>query len=731
MLYQDFSLNVDNCDREPIDQPMAIQDYGHMLVFLEANPNYLFAASEGSIELFNLNSSQMWSTHVKRWLPSSLLKLHQNIDNYKASVIHNPILIKIDKNDWNAIIHHCDDKLFIELEPVRSDKKEYSFHSMIRMVSDPLTYINSEEMACRELVTQLKRITGYNRVMIFQFIADNHGHVIGEAKDEGLESLLGLHFPSSDISTEVRESFLSNKSRIAPNLQLDTKNLVFNPDADESELYINFSNSELRPIPDSQAEYLTRMGVISTFTVSIISNNKLWGVISCHHLSPYFLSYKVRKACEIIAQRFIHRYTEITEEKRDKVLAKNDKNINRLISSITIDKDIETQLFDEIDKIHSSHIADGVAVIGSNSEISTMGLAPGTDQLLKLKKWFYDSRINFFITDQIVNDLPLNLQTDKLISGLIMAQIGDFNDAMVLWFRKTETQSTIWSNPPETNNRTSVKPKSFKRWQQLVDSQCAPWNEADIISIKKLHEALLLKDTQRKADHANNMRNEFERLTYIAAHDLQEPLRTVTSYLTLIKEDLEQSDEDSSSAYIERACEAANRMKMMVSDMLTYSKIGHSTSIEWVSIPRVINEVMNDMMDMINAKDASIKCGALPEINGSHYEIFQLFYNLINNAIKYQPKGNVPIINIKAKREGNYSIIDIKDNGIGIDSKNTEKIFLMFQRLHRKDEYSGTGIGLAQCKKIMDSLKGDIWVTSTLGQGSTFHLKIHESKIKH
>ena len=731
MLYQDYSLNVDNCDREPIDRPMAIQNYGHMLVFRETNPNYLHAASEGSVELFDLDLNTIWSSHIKQWLPPVLQELHQNTNNYKESVVHNPIPVTIGSNDWNAILHQSDDKLFIELEPTKSNEKEYSFHSMIRMASDPLASISSEEKACRELVKQLKKITGYNRVMIFQFIANNHGRVVGEAKDNELESFLGLHFPSSDISTEVRESFLSNKSRIAPDLQLPTRKLLVNPNEDKSESNIDFSNSELRPIPDSQAEYLKNMGIASTFTVSIIANNKLWGVISCHHLSPYFLSYKVRKACEIIAQRFIHRYAEITEKRRNKVLIEHDKNINLLLNSINIDKDIETQLFDGIDKVHSFHLANGVAVIGSNSEVSTLGLTPTTDQLLKLKKWFNDSKINFFITDQIVNDLPLNVQTDKVISGMIMAQVGDFNDVMIIWFRKTETQSTIWSTPPEHMNQASFKEKSFKRWQQLVDSRCAPWDEADILSIKKLHEALLLKDTQRKAAHANNMKNEFERLTYIAAHDLQEPLRTVTNYLNLIMEDSDYIDEQNTSVYIERACQAANRMKMMVSDMLTYSKIGHTTNMEWVSTSLVIEEIMSDMSAIINKKNIKIKYSYLPDIKGSRYEIFQLFYNLINNAIKYQPKDSTPLIEITATKEGNYFLIHVKDNGIGIEDKNQGKIFLMFQRLHRKDEYSGTGIGLAQCKKIMDSLKGDIWVSSTLGQGSTFHLKIHESKIKH
>jgi PAS domain S-box-containing protein len=217
---------------------------------------------------------------------------------------------------------------------------------------------------------------------------------------------------------------------------------------------------------------------------------------------------------------------------------------------------------------------------------------------------------------------------------------------------------------------------------------------------------------------------EIEQFTYIASHDLQEPLRTLTNFTQLLMEECGGKIGSDGNKYIEFICNSANRMRELVKGLLEYSLLGKERTITIVDCNVIVNEVIADMNDSILGANASITLHKLPRLNGYSTELRLLFQNLINNAIKFQTKEVHPVVHISADSHDNEWQFSVKDNGIGILEKHKETIFVIFKRMHNRNEYSGTGIGLSHCKKIVELHGGRIWVESAPGNGSTFYFTI-------
>lgn len=243
------------------------------------------------------------------------------------------------------------------------------------------------------------------------------------------------------------------------------------------------------------------------------------------------------------------------------------------------------------------------------------------------------------------------------------------------------------------------------------------------VSQRKETEALLVElnnRLKRRAEELANSNVELERFAYVASHDLQEPLRMVTSFLQLLKKRYEEKLDETANQYIAFAVDGAERMKILIMDLLDYSRVGSNTEPnENVDLNLLVDEIKNLLSKSIDEVKANITIDHLPIVKGNRTQLLQLFQNLISNAIKYHKEGT-PSIAIHYTEQEEDHLFEIKDNGIGIDPAFHEKIFVIFHRLHSRSEYTGTGIGLAICKKIIERHNGKIWVKSALGQGSSF-----------
>ncbi|WP_291728352.1 sensor histidine kinase [Bernardetia sp.] len=229
---------------------------------------------------------------------------------------------------------------------------------------------------------------------------------------------------------------------------------------------------------------------------------------------------------------------------------------------------------------------------------------------------------------------------------------------------------------------------------------------------------------EKGRENLKEKNEQLERFAYIASHDLNEPLRTITSMITILQEDYGNKFDEEAKQNFEFITLAAGRMKSMIDGILNYSRIGKSARIEEIEIEEIIKELKNDLALLIDKKQATIDFQNLPKLKGYRVELRQLFQNLLTNSLKFSKEDVVPNIEIRAEEYPTKWKFSFKDNGIGIPKEHQKKIFGIFAKLHRKSEYEGQGIGLAFCKKIIALHRGKIRVESELGVGTTFYFTI-------
>lgn len=250
--------------------------------------------------------------------------------------------------------------------------------------------------------------------------------------------------------------------------------------------------------------------------------------------------------------------------------------------------------------------------------------------------------------------------------------------------------------------------------------------------------AFLRDITERKQaeeiqnQYANKLKQkniELEQFAYVVSHDLQEPLRTVSGFVDLLRRHYKGKEDDVSGRYINFINEASQRMRNLVSDLLDYSRLGRERKLDEIDCNQVVKDVLSDLAIAIRESHAVVSGDNLPVITGYRTEVKQLFQNLISNSLKFRRQNDSPVISIWAEEEKDSWKFTVRDNGIGINKRHWERIFVIFQRLHLKNEYEGTGIGLAHCKKIVELHEGKIWLDSQPGKGTDFFFTIRKFEI--
>jgi light-regulated signal transduction histidine kinase (bacteriophytochrome) len=241
----------------------------------------------------------------------------------------------------------------------------------------------------------------------------------------------------------------------------------------------------------------------------------------------------------------------------------------------------------------------------------------------------------------------------------------------------------------------------------------------DITSRRQMEETLA-----RKTAELERSNTELQQFASVASHDLQEPLRTVTSYTQLIMRRYRDKLDSDAGEFMDYIVEGTTRMRQLIEDLLALSRVGSNAGeFTPVSTGEVLDEALAALRAVIQETDAVVHRESLPVVSADRRQLVQVFVNLIANGIKFRGEAS-PKIDISARANGAEWIFSIADNGIGMEPQYLERIFVIFQRLHTRSEYPGTGIGLAICKKIVERHGGRIWAESKFGAGSTFHFTI-------
>ena len=333
--------------------------------------------------------------------------------------------------------------------------------------------------------------------------------------------------------------------------------------------------------------------------------------------------------------------------------------------------------------------------------------------------------------------------SSSLAASMLYTQHEDL-EGISFWELIDQDSQTLYTKQKKLIDENQKSPKAFNlqflsnnaKQQTLsikINSFGDGWilyldDELKIVesSSHQTSELQVLQEQNQKLKKYIDSNLQLENFAYIATHDLKAPLRSMISFIELLKDSAHSKLDDKENKFVKIIHDSSNNMKELIDDLLTYSKVNtNNTVIESTNPKELIAEVLEQMEDVLTRSKASVIIEELPaKIKVDKQKISLVFQNLISNAIKFQHENKTAKINIDGKEEEQSWTINIKDNGIGINREHIDKIFLVFQKLHSKDKFSGSGMGLAICKKVIDQHNGKIWATNNTDHGSTVSFTI-------
>jgi len=729
-------IDLSNCDREPIHIPGKIQAHGFLIAInRELKITY---CSENIADFAPINAVTLLGTPVYLFETTILKKIDGFIEKL-ISIAHtkdgflpvNPYPIAINGQNMNLVICASGNQYLLEFEPSDSDLKIDIQQVIGSALSEIMADANLSRLLDRTAL-QIQKIIGYDRVMVYKFHADSHGEVVAEAKTDELTGWLGLHYPASDIPQQARELYKLNLVRLIADVATVPSVIMTYHELDETPL--DLTHSSLRAVSPIHIQYLKNMGVASSFSVSLIHQGELWGLVACHNYTPRYIHFKQREAAKLIGQvlssSLSFRQSEQDLFKTNLLKAAVDDLTRHLLRY----NNIEDALFNhEVTLLQA--VEAGGAVLAYDNQFYKTGQTPDEAFLVPFILWLQENMQEaVHATDRLPEEYPPALGFKDVASGMLVCPLSRELKEYMIWFRPEVASTVTWAGNPDkpveinASGLSQISPrKSFETWTQDVRLTSAPWQNEDFRSALQLKEevafAISRKATEIRIlnEKLKEAYDELDAFSYTISHDLKNPLTTIKSYAQLLQRSsgLDAREQRMLAGILT----GAGRMQSMIEEVLHYSKAGQiKAKPKFVDMAVLLADLREQLLVANEQLEVMIDINDTPPIYGDETMIQQVFSNLLGNAIKYSGKTGSPMISVSGDRIENQVRYRVTDNGIGIKLRDLDKIFDLFTRSDDVDGYEGSGVGLAIVKKIMEKHQGRIWVESEPGVGSTFHV---------
>jgi chemotaxis family two-component system sensor kinase Cph1 len=736
-------INLNRLKQPPIHLLTQVQPHGVLLVLQEPELTVLQVSRNTSTALGIAPEAILGKTLDDILDSFQVDRVRMGLSRENLDLI-NPTKVWVRRKGddylvFDAVFHRsADGFLVLELEPALTQETIpfLSFYHLARASINQLETTSNLQDFCQIIVREVRKVTGFDRVMLYKFDEDGHGEVVAEEKLEEMEPYLGLHYPESDIPQPARKMFLSNWIRVIPNAHAEPVEL-YPSDNPITNQPVDLTLSILRSAYPCHLEYLHNMGVGASLTISLMKDEKLWGLIACHHRTPKHVPYELRKACEFLGRVIFAEIFSREEEADYNYRMKLAHVQSALIEYMSQADNFIDGLIQHEPNLLDLAKAKGAAIC-FNGQWTTLGRTPPEEELNYLVQWLaktVDEEV--FYTDSLPLIYSDAERFKEVASGLLAIPIS--KRSYVLWFRPEVIQTVNWGGDPnhayelkQSNSDLRLCPrKSFDLWKETVRLKSLPWKPVEVKATLELRKAIVnivLRQAEELALLAQDLERsnaELKKFAYVASHDLQEPLNQVANFVQLLEMRYNDELDEDGKEFIGFAVDGVSLMQTLIDDVLVYSKVDLK-GIEWelTEVETALNQALANLRGRIAETGAEISYNSMPTIVADSTQLMQLFQNLLGNAIKFRKKDEAPRIHVGVQRQEDSWLFSVQDNGIGIDPQFADRIFVIFQRLHTRDEYPGSGMGLAICKKIVECHRGQIWVESELGKGATFFFTI-------
>jgi light-regulated signal transduction histidine kinase (bacteriophytochrome) len=732
----DQTARFDNeqCAREPIRIPGSIQPHGALLLLDPATLTIIQRSANAPDLLGLTRDGEDFGTIAD--VPGLDSGFADGLKEWTRG--EEPLFLRtatLGGRHLQIVGHRGAQGIIVEFEEAaRGDTQTLdALYPRLRAFVDSIEQIESITALSVAAAAEVRDLTGFDRVMIYRFEPDWNGVVIAEQGNGRLPSYLDLRFPASDIPAQARELYHTNRLRLIPDANFTP--IPLEPaicPTDGAPLDMSFAG--LRSVSPVHLDYMRNMDTAASMSISIVIDGALWGLISCHHREPWRVAPHVRIACDFLG-RILALQIAAKERMADAAQRITLKQIEtRLLAELAREPNFTTGLVHHADLWMKLAGAGGAAVV-AEAELLTVGDTPSPEQIHKLVQWLEkQSAEDFFVTDHLALLLPEAETYGAVASGVAAARISQIHPSYILWFRPETVRTVAWGGDPHakvTDPAGRLHPRrSFSQWQELVRLRAVPWSRAETQTLQEFRAAIVnfvLRRAEERAsltDELQRSNKELEAFSYSVSHDLRAPFRHIVGYAELLNE-REKTLDDKSRHYLDNIIDAAISAGRLVDDLLTFSQIGRASLTKTnVDIEKLIREVRRSLDYDLKDRAIDWRIGRLPNAWADGAMLRQALLNLIGNAVKYSRDRKPAIITIEGETTPRETIYTITDNGVGFDMAYVGKLFGVFQRLHRVEEFEGTGIGLALTRRIIERHEGWIEAQGELDAGARFRFAL-------
>ncbi|MBC3955161.1 ATP-binding protein [Pseudomonas triticifolii] len=733
-----FDALLANCADEAIQFPGAIQPHG--LLFTLTEPELTVLQVSGNVHtVLGIEPQQVIGQPLQRALGAGWTDVIRSASVHESFVDAPHLLINVNGIEFEAMMHRSQGALILELEIQDKDAQAVSYLERTGNLGRMLRQLHAAkdlETLYEISVREVQKMTGYDRVLIYRFEEEGHGQVIGEASSPSMELFNGLFFPASDIPEQARELYRRNWLRIIPDADYTPVPLVpqLRPDTYQQ---LDLSFSTLRSVSPIHCQYMKNMGVLSSMSVSLIQGDKLWGLISCGHRTPLYVSHELRSACQALGQVLSLQISamealEVSRQREAKLLT-----LGRLHQSmITSEENVFDGLSHQPQLLMDLVGATGVAII-EDRQMHCYGTCPEPAQISALHTWIMASGEPVFSTHQLSSVYPPAEAYQAIASGVLAMSLPKPVDNGVIWFRPEVKESIQWSGDPTKplNLESSdvgmhLRPRtSFEIWKVEMTGIATKWSHGDRFAANDLRRSALEDDLARQVNREQQAVRARDELVAVVSHDLRNPMTVISMLCGMMQKSFSSDGPHTSrriSSAIDTMQQAASRMNVLLEDLLDTSKIEagrYTITPQPLEVSQIFEEAYSLLAPLAMDKSIEISFDAEPDlkVKADPERLFQVLSNLIGNAIKFTPK--LGKIGVAAMSSGEEIVFTVRDSGEGIPPEQLPHIFERYWTV-KEGNPSGTGLGLYISQGIIKAHGGVLAAESEVGHGSEFRFTV-------
>jgi chemotaxis family two-component system sensor kinase Cph1 len=728
------TVDLTNCDREPIHVPGSIQPHGMLLTVTEPALT-IVQASANTAARFGIEHAALLGAPLDRIFDAPSLALLRKALACRPVCRTSALPVRIRGRLFDAILHHSEGLLVVELEPHvdtngQAQEGAYELHGRAYRILRRLQRVRGLAELWPMLAEVVREFTGFDRVMVYRFSEqDGSGEVMAEARRADVEPYLGIHYPASDIPQQARRLYVLNRLRLIQDAAY-TPSPIVPADNPLTGRPLDLSQAVLRSVSPIHCEYLANMGVRASMSISLVRGEQLWGLIACHHYEPRFVPYRVRMLCELLGEMvsWLLGPRLAVEESDTRVRAS--AVLMRLVEAMSHEPDLVTALTEGPPSALELVGARGFAVV-YEGHVGTVGQTPSEEEIAGLAEWLHGTMPqSVYATDTLSQAYAPAQAFMKVASGLLAAVVSRANGMYLLWFRPEVIHEVHWGGDPrkavEMDGERLTPRKSFALWKETVRGRSQPWAPWEMEAAAELRNVTAGVVLQKAAEilhlhldlqKAMETRDDF---LSIAAHELKTPVTT----LRLQLEGLERLSERGLlepgrvQPRLANAQRQIARLEMLIHRLLDVSQIAAGQ----MQLDRErfdLAELVHDVIDRFQDRDTPVQMMAGGDLVGSwdHFRLDQVLTNLLSNALKYGQRRPVMVV---LEDRGPSVRCSVRDQGIGISPEAQARIFERFERAVPSSHFAGFGLGLWIARRIIEQHGGTIGVSSAPGTGATF-----------